>query len=293
MITRSSAFTHRPLATVSLLLQLMRFERPLCSALLALLGAHLGASPSRLASAPVWAAACVVALVTGFGFVINDCCDVTVDALGKPDRPLPSGRISPGAAAAFAWVLACCAVLLAAMLGRDATLFAAGAVALSAAYSYRLKSTLLLGNAAVGLLVAAVIVFAAVVAGGGVTGAVIAAAAMAWSYITAQEVLFNLEDEAEDRTAGLRTTATQLGVARTAVLLRVLLVTFVVVALLPCVRPTTSPFYAGALAVCTLLPVAALLWLLRSPLSRAAIARAARWSRLVWLTSFVPLALLK
>ena len=123
-------------------------------------------------------------------------------------------------------------------------------ITLSAAYSYRLKNTLLLGNAAVGLLVGAVIVFGAAMAGG-VTTAALAAAAMACCYITAQEVLFNLEDEADDRAAGLRTTATRLGVPRAAVLLRALLVVFIAVAMVPCAWLAASPRYALALALFT------------------------------------------
>ncbi len=283
-----------PLDTARLLLQLMRFDRPLCAAALTLLGAWLAAptATSTLWSAPVLLAACVVGLITAFGFVINDCCDLAVDTLGKPGRPLPSGRIAPATATRFAWALAGAGVLLALLLGRGATLFALGAVALSAAYSFRLKSTLLIGNATVAVLVAMVIVFGAVMAGGA-TPAAWVAAGMTVCYVTAQEVLFNLEDEAQDRAAGLRTTATRLGAAGTARLLRGLLLVFITAALLPVATGVAHGAYVPALVVLTLAPVLAMLLMLRSPLGAAAVARAARLSRLVWVTSFVPLALLR
>ncbi len=283
-----------PLDTARLLLQLMRFDRPLCAAALTLLGAWLAAptATSTLWSARVLLAACVVGLITAFGFVINDCCDLAVDTLGKPGRPLPSGRIAPTTATRFAWALASAGVLLALLLGRSATQFALGAVALSAAYSFRLKSTLLIGNATVAVLVAMVIVFGAVMAGGA-TPAAWLAAAMTLCYVTAQEVLFNLEDEAQDRAAGLRTTATRLGTAGTARLLRGLLLVFIAVALLPVVASEAHGAYLPTLVVLTLAPVLAMLLMLRAPLGAVAVARAARLSRLVWVTSFVPLALLR
>ena len=292
MMPRAPAPVHHPLATARLLLQLMRFDRPLGAAALTLLGAWLAAPLPALASAPVLVAACTVALITAFGFVINDCCDLAVDTLGKPGRPLPSGRIAPATAAAFAWGLAGAGLLLAATLGGVATLFALGAIALSAAYSYRLKRTLLLGNVVVALLVGAVVVFGAVTAGGA-TPSAFAAAGITVCYFTAQEVLFNLEDEAQDGAAGLRTTATRLGPLRTARLLRGLLWLFMVTALVPVALDPTRVAYLLALVVCTLAPVALMLAVLRAPLAPVALVRAASLSRIVWLTSFVPLALLK
>ena len=273
-------------------LRLMRAEKSLFAALFTFLGAWLVAPLPVLWSAPVLAAAACVACITAFGFVVNDCCDLAVDRIGKPGRPLPAGALSLRAATTLAGSLAVAGLAVGATLGPVPALWAAGAVALSAAYSMRLKSTLLLGNATVALLVAGVLVFGALVAGR-VMPAVLVAAAIAFSYIVAQEVLFNLEDLDEDGAAGLRTTATRLGRARTAHLVRVLLLVFVAVALAPWLAGAAPASYAAALMVLSLSP-AALLWCwLRPPADSGAVARAARWSRLLWLTSFLPLSLLK
>jgi len=169
---------------------------------------------------------------------------------------------------------------------------AAGAILLSAAYSARLKSTLLLGNMTVALLVSAVLVFGALVAGG-TNPTVWTAACITFTYIVAQEVLFTLEDEHEDRAAELHTTATQLGTVRTARLVRALLVLFVLAALAPWVRGQASLVYGAALLVVSVAPAAVLWWWLRAPVQPLRVARAVRLSRLLWVTSFVPLALLK
>jgi 4-hydroxybenzoate polyprenyltransferase len=274
------------------LLELVRIDKPVAAAIYALLGAYLGAPPGGMWSAGAPLAAAVVGLVTAFGLVINDYCDVAVDSIGKPHRPIPSGRVPRRVAGNFAWTLAGAALALSAALGFALAVFALGAVVLSAAYSYRLKSTLLLGNATVALLVTALLVYGAL-AVGEVTAAVWMAALFTFPYIVAQEALFNLEDEEEDRAAGLRTTATQLGGARTARLVQAILLLVIAIAAAPWLLGAASTTYLVALLVCVLLPVSGLVYLLRRPLSRPAVARAVRLSRLVWVTSLVPVALLK
>ena len=277
---------------VRIALRLMRVEKPLCATLFAFLGAWLVGPLQILWSARMITAAACVGCITAFGFVINDCRDIAVDRIGRPERPLPAGRMTLPAARALAYGLAAAGLLLGLALGGIPTLIAAGAVVFSAWYSYQLKSTMVLGNLCVALLVAGVLVFGAVVAGG-TTPTVWIAAAITFSFITAQEILFTLEDEDDDRAAGLTTTATLLGTTRTARLVRALLAVFAVIGLVPWLAGIASAIYAAAFSVLSLGPAALLYWLLRTPLSAARISRAVRWSRLLWITGFVPLSLLK
>lgn len=273
-------------------LELTRFERPLAAAMYTFLGAFLGAPQNGIPVARVSLAAIVVGMVTAFGFVINDYCDVPVDTIGRPHRPIPSGRVSLRAAAAFASTLVVLALAVSAFLGLRLAVIAAAALALSGAYSYRLKSTLLLGNAAVALLVATVLVYGAMAAGE-ITSAVVAAAAITFTYILGQEALFNVEDEEQDREAGLRTTATVLGVERGTRLVRTILWSFVAIALGPWAFGYASLSYLAALTIVVLAPTAFMLRAIRPPVSREGIVQAAKLSRLVWLTSFIPLAMLR
>ncbi len=47
----------------------------------------------------------IVALITAAGNVINDFFDAEIDAINRPDRPIPSGAVSSGAARGFAVML--------------------------------------------------------------------------------------------------------------------------------------------------------------------------------------------
>ncbi len=270
----------------------MRLDKPVAAAMYTLLGAYIAATPGGLWSTRTLAAATVVGLSTAFGLIINDYCDVVEDSIGKPQRPIPSGRVSRRLAGTFAWTLAAVALAVSALLGPGSLLFAVAMVSVSAAYSICLKNTVILGNAAVALLVSSVLVYGALTVGR-VTVAVWIAVIITFPYILAQEALFNLEDEACDRMAGLRTTATQLGIDGTAALVRAVLVGTMVIALTPWLLGVASSAYLVSLVACIFAPVAVMIFLLRRPLSRVAMVNAVKLSRLSWVTSFLPLALLK
>jgi geranylgeranylglycerol-phosphate geranylgeranyltransferase len=277
---------------VRALLELVRFDRTVAASLYTLLGAYLAADAARLLSSEVARAALVVGLVVAFGFAINDCCDVEVDTLGRPGRPIPSGRVSRRFAIAFAWSLAAAALAVAATLGPWLALYAAGTLALSAAYSFRLKSTLLLGNAAMAVLVSAIPLFGALAAGGA-TVAVASAALMIFPFVFAQEVLYNIEDEEQDRRAGLKTTATRLGPAGALRVVRWLGAAFVAVAILPWALGLASDPYLFAILICSVLPTIAVLVVLSVRTNDLAIARSVTTTRLIWVSSVLPLVLLK
>jgi len=66
-----------------------------------------------------WLLAATAALYAG-GIVLNDYFDRHLDAVERPERPIPSGRISPGAAAALGTALLAGGVVAAGMAGRVA-----------------------------------------------------------------------------------------------------------------------------------------------------------------------------
>lgn len=282
----------RPVALLHAALRLMRVEKPLAAAALTGLGAWLAGPEAALLWGRVAAGALCVFFLTGFGFVINDCCDLRVDAIGRPARPLPARRASLRTARVLAATLAAAGLAIGVALGGLATAFAVAATVLGALYSVRLKNTVLWGNACVALLVAAVPPFGALLVGT-MPAAVWIAAGICFAYILAQEALFTLEDEAADRAAGLRTTATVLGVEAAARLVRGLLAVFFVVALAPWALGLAPALYPVVLAAVSLAPAVVLIAWLRSPPDRMRVARAARLSRWIWLTSFLPLALLR
>lgn len=277
-------------ATLGALARLMRVDRGLAAALYVPVGMSLSSRPLRVEPADALVGMLVVACLTWFGNAINDVADAGSDALTRPARPIPSGLVSPRFARRFAWSLAAVGMALAFTLGARAAIVAAVAMLLAAAYSLRLKSTLLAGNAAVGSCVGGVLLFGGVIAGR-VSPPILWGAVMTALYITTQEVLFNIEDEPGDRRAGQATTAARLGRPGAIRLHRALAILFLGVALAPFGSVPGATAYLIAVLACAVAPTVIVLALLADA-TESRIASAVRWSRVAWMGGVVPLLLL-
>ena len=107
-------------------------------------------------------AATTVFLICGAGNVVNDYYDRDIDAVNAPERPIPSGRLSPQGAQAYAIILFLAGVGLAATINTYALAIAALAAVLLAAYAHSGKRMDIWGNLIVSLLVGLTIVYGGV-----------------------------------------------------------------------------------------------------------------------------------
>lgn len=99
--------------------------------------AAVGRRPDRGTALAVGASLCLYEA----GMALNDWADREEDAVDRPHRPIPSGRIAPGAALAAAGVLTAAGLALAGRAGRPALAVASGLAATVWAYDLRLKHT--------------------------------------------------------------------------------------------------------------------------------------------------------
>ncbi|MGW2086219.1 SCO3242 family prenyltransferase [Streptomyces sp. NPDC001880] len=96
-----------------------------------------GRRPGRGTALAVGASFCLYEA----GMALNDWADREEDAIDRPHRPIPSGRIAPAAALAAAGALTAAGLGLAARAGRPALAVASGLAATVWAYDLRLKHT--------------------------------------------------------------------------------------------------------------------------------------------------------
>ncbi|MEV7084920.1 SCO3242 family prenyltransferase [Streptomyces sp. NPDC093085] len=141
--------------------------------------AVLGARPGRTTALAVGASLCLYEA----GMALNDWADRDEDAVDRPHRPIPSGRVSPPAALAAAGALTVAGVALAARAGRPAFAVSTALAATVWSYDLHLKHTVA-GPVAMGaarsldlLLGATATAGAAPGAGGGAVRAALPAAA--------------------------------------------------------------------------------------------------------------------
>ncbi len=123
---------------------------------------YVAGAPSWL---PVILAASVVLLITVSTNAWNDYIDIDIDRINKPGRPLPSGEISPRQALIFSTAGTVLSLGIAAFINLHAFYIAIGANLLLYLYSWKLKCTVLWGNAAVAAIVALCFIFGGVAAG--------------------------------------------------------------------------------------------------------------------------------
>ncbi|WP_327122187.1 UbiA family prenyltransferase [Streptomyces sp. NBC_01341] len=99
--------------------------------------AAVGRRPGRGTALAVGASLCLYEA----GMALNDWADREEDALDRPHRPIPSGRVAPGAALAAAGALTAAGLALASRAGRPALAVATGLAATVWAYDLHLKHT--------------------------------------------------------------------------------------------------------------------------------------------------------
>jgi geranylgeranylglycerol-phosphate geranylgeranyltransferase len=125
--------------------QLMRFELPFAAGVCVLLGQSfaLGAFPPLFET---WAGFLSIFLLSASILVLNDFYDIETDRINAPERPIPSGAVSPSEARLFSALLLCLGLLLGSFLGWMAFVFAVVLAIIGFLYNLKFKRTGLPGN---------------------------------------------------------------------------------------------------------------------------------------------------
>jgi len=187
------------------LLEIMRLANCAMAGLAAIIGILIASGiPELTVASEVFLA---VVLITGGGNAINDYFDRDIDAINRPRRPIPSGRLSPRWALTWSLVLFAAGCATAGALNRLCLILALTNSALLIIYARHLKGTPLAGNISVAYLTGSTLLF-----GGLSMGAeqVLASPIPVLSILAAlatlgREIEKDIEDLEGDRRKGART----------------------------------------------------------------------------------------
>jgi len=157
----------------------------------------------------------IVALITAAGNVINDFFDAEIDAINRPDRPIPSGAVSRGAARGFAVMLFFAGILVSFFTNSLCIGIAIFNVLLLIAYAAKLKSTPLIGNIVVAYISASIFLFGGALNGLDGLVRIIPIAAITFFAILSRELLKDAEDVEGDRAGGADTVPIRIGIKKT------------------------------------------------------------------------------
>ena len=130
--------------------RLVRLQNGIIAALGVLVGAWWAAG--SLAERRIMLAATSAIFLASFANAFNDVCDVDIDRIAHPGRPLPRGELSVAGALRIAWGAALAGIVASAAAWPSLALVSAVVVVAMALYSARAKRSGVFGNLLVAVL---------------------------------------------------------------------------------------------------------------------------------------------
>ncbi|NMC10766.1 MAG: geranylgeranylglycerol-phosphate geranylgeranyltransferase [Methanothrix sp.] len=153
-----------------------------------------------------------VFLITGAGNAVNDYYDRAIDAVNRPNRPIPSGRIGSKTALIYSLILFAAGCIVAGVVNRICLEVAVLNSALLIFYARNLKATPLAGNICVAFLTGSAFLFGGGAAG--VAGLLANQVPFLLSFLAtmSREIMKDVEDMEGDRLGGAKTLPILAGV---------------------------------------------------------------------------------
>lgn len=179
-------------------------------------------------------AALSASLSAAAGYVINDFFDLQADLINKPERSLPSGKVSKKAAVVFYLVLLLLSMFSAYIINWIVFLIVFLTNVLLFLYSSGLKRIPLLGNLVISFLTGFVFIFGGIVAGN-IYAAVIPSV-FAFLLNLSREGIKTIEDIPGDKNTGIITFPQRYGVNLSKKLIAVLLIVLLLFTFVPFIR---------------------------------------------------------
>ena len=229
---------------------------------------------------------------TAAGNVINDYFDYQIDLINKPERPIPSGRISLNAGKNYGYLLfllgTICGLLISLLTGNwipfiivliaDVVLYL---------YAYKLKATPLIGNLAVGFMTG----FGFVFAGFSLNNPNIIMISMylgffAFVMTTARELVKDIEDMEGDKAEGARTLPILYGEKITAILASILIIVDCALCPLLYYINIFGFYYLMVIAVAVILFIYSAILIIRNQ-DRSTAAKVSKYLKIGMLIAFV------
>ncbi len=168
--------------------------------------------------------------LTGASMALNDYYDREIDAINEPNRPIPSGAVSPEEALSLGAALSIIGLVAALMTNMLCLLVAVVAWIIFATYTTKGKRTGFLGNLLVSTCVVIPFIYGGFVAEN-LEVSIVVFASMVFLSVTGREITKGIVDVEGDKSQNIRTVALLYGERSAAVLSSIL--SFLAVSLSP------------------------------------------------------------
>jgi geranylgeranylglycerol-phosphate geranylgeranyltransferase len=202
---------------MNVFLELIRYRNCAMAGLAAVIGGGIAYSASSAAPGEINDIICLfpvfitVFLITGAGNAINDYFDAGIDAVNRPERPIPSGRLRKGFAYKFSIFLFAGGILASYFIGAIPFFIALFNSFLLYLYAFSLKRKVFVGNLSVSYLTGSTFLFGG--AAYGLKGIEATSVLFFLSMLAtlAREIVKAIEDMEGDRKDGAVTLPIRIG----------------------------------------------------------------------------------
>jgi geranylgeranylglycerol-phosphate geranylgeranyltransferase len=223
-------------------LQLIRPELPVSAGICVVVGQSIA-----LGKIPP-----LVNFVMGFGLglflsssamIFNDFFDLEVDRINTPEKPIPSGKVTPKEAIVFGSITGLIAMVLALLIDPMVLVLSFVLWVLGFLYNWKLKANGLLGNMIVALNVAMTFIMGGISVGGIRNPMVWIFGAIAFAFDLAEEIAGDAMDMEGDKKRGSRSLAILHGKQAALRISGVLFIVMILLSLVPIILGETSLAY--------------------------------------------------
>lgn len=198
-----------------ILLEIMRPANCVMAGAASLIGMIASGAPPQSLHAPALVFFTVF-LITGGGNAINDYFDREIDAVNRPERPIPSGRISPRGALIWSMALFIAGCIIAGLINQSCLALALLNSFVLIIYAARLKGLPAAGNIAVSYLTGTTFLFGGLAAS---PSSITAFLSILSAFATlSREIVKDIEDLPGDLKHGAKTLPAFIGERRSFVL---------------------------------------------------------------------------
>jgi geranylgeranylglycerol-phosphate geranylgeranyltransferase len=187
--------------------------------------------PDKSPGVNVFIAAIAASLVMASGNIINDIFDLEIDKINRPERPLPSGKISNKEALVLYFIFLLLSFICSWFINLPAFLIVVVSTLILYLYSKYIKRIPLVGNIIVAFLTGLVFVFGGVAVGN--PSAAIIPAIFAFSINLIREIVKDMEDVEGDRKADVITFPIKNGFQKSKIIILIITISLILYTLYP------------------------------------------------------------
>ncbi len=226
-------------------------------------------------------------LVAAGGNVFNDFYDIAVDLVNRPDRAIPSGRLSRSIAGLWGWVLTGAGLAIGFWVDVSLGIMASGVGVLLWLYNKILKRTYFWGNLSVAVCGGAAFIY-----GGFAVGKISSSfipAIFAFLIHLAREIVKDIEDIAGDLTSGAKTIPIVSGTRVALIISAVVLIALALSTPLPYYLGDYSSKYLIIVTITVSLPLLVISTFMIRGLSSAGVKRISSILKIIMITGLVSL----